>query len=148
MPRGYPDFYGYSIVPKYGSAQEETDSSWLASVAGYTTILKATGKGRSYSGYVLAYGAGTIIEDFKVEFEIDGVTFTPRAANSVLIWNYHADWKNLLNLSCAEVYDTGERVCFIVAPDWTWIEYCEIRVENTSGANAQVVSELQWGKVV
>ena len=148
MARGYPDFFGTSIVPKYGAPQQELYSEAVVTGVVDVDMVNFTGKGRSYSGYASFYGTGNVLTQCTVRFILDGIAFPYIAANSTLLWNRHADFDNFLSLSMMEITDTVERFCLIVCPDWTWSRSCIIQIHNSSGANVQAICELYWAKVI
>jgi len=51
MPRGYPDYFGHSIFPKYGSAQWKWGVEIVPSLS-TVEIVKVTGKGVLTGGWV------------------------------------------------------------------------------------------------
>jgi len=51
MARGYPDFFGQLIVPKYGTAYTQAQLALTVGAAGNEDIFSLAYKGRIYGGY-------------------------------------------------------------------------------------------------
>ena len=51
MARGYPDFFGQLIVPKYGTAYTQASLALTIAAAGNEDIFSLAYKGRIYGGY-------------------------------------------------------------------------------------------------
>ena len=56
MPRGYPDYFGQSIFPKYGSLKVATGSGISLPNGVEKTVVSISGKGQVYSGFMSISG--------------------------------------------------------------------------------------------
>lgn len=57
MARGYPDFFGISIIPKYGTTYRATGVA-VVTASDRTDIITVTGKGILFGGTIDAYNGG------------------------------------------------------------------------------------------
>jgi len=70
MPRGYPDYFGQSIFPKYGKTRLKTQDDDTVTNNATETVLTITGKGRIFGGWIKCL-VETASNNFWVKLYID-----------------------------------------------------------------------------
>jgi len=148
MARGYPDFYGYEIIPKYGLPNLEVWGTDDIANGDTATLINAVGKGRSYQGYIWFYGLGTVHHTAMLSIIIDGVTITYASAENEYEYGFYLDGNQLFNVTRYMVDDTNEYVTYSAARDYTWGQSLVVTLRNTTGFLLTTRASFLWGQVI
>lgn len=103
MAKGYPDYFGQSIWPKYGTMFIELDSV-DTSDASETTVVEKTGPGvwTSYFGVISSLGAATT---FTIRLYVDGVLLALYPSASLFTCGYNQGPSQPLHVSLSRESD-------------------------------------------
>jgi len=148
MARGYPDFYGYEIVPKYGTPVDEIKAAAIVVTGNWETVFNITGKGRTYGGYIVL---SSILEAFTtalLRVIIDGVTFTLLTPAVELAYNINSKVAQPFSLTRYQQTALSQSIVWTGERDWTFGMSFFVEVYQNSGANATVEGDFLWGRVV
>jgi len=148
MARGYPDFYGYQIVPKYGMPTFETKIATVFPTAAWENVFNIAGKGRSYGGHVFLYGVNDVTASSMIRVTIDGVVFTLTTPAFDLQCGLYLNESQPFLLTYLE-HQTAVYLCAWQAiKDWTFGLTYVVDVFNGSGVNAVVRGDFTWGRMI
>jgi len=86
MARGYPDFFGYSIFPQYGSHNQAVFNDTIPA-AGVHNLITVNGKGVLQSGYVEIWNGTDLIYN-TLYIEVDGQPYTDLSLYILLEGNF------------------------------------------------------------
>ena len=148
MARGYPDFFGFSIFPQFGTLTEE-DSGLFAIVTGNTqTLFTITQKGKSYGGILRYNGQGDVHLKTQAIVIVDGVTISDEVPAGQIHYGYYVIPNQFINLVDYHITDTYEYVVFNFGTDFSWGKSVVVNLENTSGMNIAGQCWYWWAKVI
>lgn len=71
LTKGYPDFFGYSIFPQYGTYVVEEKPATVLGAGATVTLFDITAKATVYGGFIHVYGF-TVELGLTLEWYIDG----------------------------------------------------------------------------
>ncbi len=139
MARGYPDFFGYSIFPKYGTAELANSFGAIGSGAGEGDMLSITGKGKLLSGFIRIIMGGVWVNN-TINVYIDGIQVTTFSIT---------DWHNysFIHLTSAPIflsyYNNADLYFFFIPNDnVTYGVSFRVGLVNTSGANSNFYTAI------
>jgi len=148
MARGYPDFFGFSIVPKYGTPVYEQKLAAIVATLNWENIFTCTGKGRTYGGYIYTAAVNNSFTNSYLRTTIDGVQFNwpypkvelDRAIYRVVTkpFSLTAYFRTALTW---EINWTAEK-------DFTFGQSFIVDFYNGSAGNVTIDGIFMWGQVV
>ena len=146
MAKGYPDFYGFSIFPKYGSVMIDDFPSAAVGPGATVAIHEVFGNGRIYGGHLYCT-AFADWSDIYVRVFIDGVQMNVNNSVSQMFAQYgHVDVEWPLQL--VNYRGDGGHAVFAAEKDYTFTDTYLIEIENTSAGNLWVYSRLHYSLIV
>jgi len=148
MSRGYPDFFGQSIFPKYGKPELDSRTGVWGFGLDWLLVFEADSKGRSYGGYFHVKGTGQLDTGFKLRYTIDGSVYTGRAVQDELDYGFSLNESQLFYLTRYAQDDVNWNVGYAFTKDWTWEQSLVIEAQNATLANLTVIGYWQWAKVI
>ena len=120
MARGYPDFYGQEIFPKYGLPVDEVKASAIIVSGNWETVFNIIGKGRTYGGWIRLTGILDIWTTSLIRVIIDDVTFTLLTPEMELNYNTHSKPAHPFSLTRYQRTDLSYNVAWTGEKDWTF----------------------------
>ena len=148
MARGYPDFFGYSIVPKYGTPVHEVNPGANILAGDSATIFSAVGKGRTYGGWIRWFGTDDVFKMTKLIVIIDTVTQTFLTPYWALNQNSSLKTSQAFSLTGYEIDDVNKYVVYSGERDWTFGQSLIVQLNNDTAANITAVGSFDWAKVI
>ena len=148
MARGYPDFFGQSIFPKYGKPELEGMTGIKATGLDWKYVFQTDSKGRSYGGYFHVKGISGLRTGYKLRYTIDGSVYTGRTVEEELDYGFQFNDSHLFFLTRWAQDDINQNICHAFTKDWTWEQSLFVEMQNTSGVNLTVIGYFQWAKVI
>jgi len=145
MPRGYPDYFGQSIFPKYGGFKTYQHSELNLSSVNYTTIVNVTAKGKIYDGYLCF--VGTAMDVFaKLKVTIDGAVTQETTLDFLLnrFWSFSN--RGILNIIAWN--DEDEYYYVQVGKDITFEQSYKIEAKGTNDNSLNCTSVIYYAQVV
>jgi len=148
MARGYPDFFGFSIFPQYGTFSLDEALGQVCASGATTEITEVLGKGVTYGGYLhLSFDAedketvGVIIEIDSNIFRQD--IYLPMAA-------YHRWVVENRFLRMIEYSWNGitSYLIFEIADGFTFSFNLKLSIWNTSGVPVSSSHNIWWAQVI
>lgn len=94
MPRGYPDYFGQQMFPKYGGAKF-TSKYKVITTSGNVEVLAISGKGRIYGGYMYTKDPDSTKND-RFRLRIDGETIPAPDFEALLSYGHISTTDTLL----------------------------------------------------
>jgi len=144
MPRGYPDYFGQSIFPKYGTITID-DQVVNCPQGVVTTIHNIEGKGRIYGG-AFATGAGTPDTTDELQIIIDGITLFNITMYD--FWDIFSPVEDHLPMRFL-YYDTGSpkfRLAYI--KDFTYEKSFVIKYKSKAVGGVFIISRYIYANIV
>lgn len=143
MGKGYPDYFGYSVFPQFGTFKNEAIAVAIAGGA-TETIIDITNKGKIYSGYIDI--SITRLQEAFLNLTVDGTTLaylTPFAMKT-------RDFRGGLDLPfILSYYDVIAGMCTVVfQTDITFISQYKLEIQNTTAFVANITGNVLWANVV
>lgn len=148
MAQGYPDFFGYQIIPKYGTPVQEQKASTVVASGVDETVFNITGKGRTYGGYVQYWGTLAVFVSTVIYSVIDGVNILFFNPEDQLDFGLNMKESQPFSLTQYEYDGTTKYVCYACHKDWTFGQSFQVILQNGSGANVNVRGRLYWGRMI
>ena len=102
MPRGYPDFFGFSIFPFHGTSYRQYYPLAAVGPLVETAILMIAGKGILFSGYIRITGAAALTGQAIIY--VDGATYSVQDPYNAIVSGPRSEVNDIQVLS---QYDTG-----------------------------------------
>lgn len=103
MARGYPDFFGQSIFPKFGALTYVDLASGVVAPGNWATVVDVSTKGQIHSCLIAIQEIGGTSEAVSIKVTVDGLELFNW--NVVALKNYALD-KNRSWLAYLVLYDT------------------------------------------
>jgi len=148
MARGYPDFFGQSIFPKYGLPVHELKPVAVVAAGDTEIIFNVVGKGRTYGGWIRWYGTDDVFRTTKLIVTIDAVVQTFLTPYLELDRNISSRTAQTFALTGYEVDDLHENVVYTGEKDWTFEQTFVVTLVNDTAANITVVGSFDWSQVI
>jgi len=142
MARGYPDFFGQLIVPKYGTAYTQAQLALTVLRGENEDIFALAWKGRIYGGYFEL--SGTYDESLTtIRVIIDGQTVNQLATQDFI--NRGLVTPAVAVLFCVFYSPVIERYVFALTPDMVFEQTFVVNVANgDAAADIGVVGNLLY----
>jgi len=130
MPRGYPDYFGQSVFPKYGTASLE--AAMVNAVADdETELIKIEGKGRTYGGVVISPDPD-LKTTSRVRIYIDDELFFNWSIHSLYLHGFTSMTPLPESILC---YDpTSPNYAIGIEKDLTFEQSFALKFDNTAAA--------------
>lgn len=145
-PRGYPDYFGQSIFPKYGTPHRIYNDGDNAPASVKTAIITALGKGKSYGGSIYCYSVWDN-RDCIVTLEIDGITtfemdFEEMTRRAIFDGAGSTVWLSKY------VWDTDRLITSLrISPDITFEQSLVLSITPTVSGPVLYYNDFSWVEV-
>ena len=146
--RGYPDFFGYSLFPRYGIPVGENKMWTNVPNGGVETIFSIAGGGRTYGGFVKYYGDEDLFNMTAITAILDGVAHVSEAVSVELEYGIPAMRAQPFVLSQYEQRVVEQHVCYTGVPEWTFNTSMVVTLQNESGDHIHVMGRMYWGRIM
>ena len=148
MARGYPDFFGQSIFPKYGTPIHVLKPGTVVLDGATEIVFNIIGKGRTYGGWIRWLGVDSVFRATRLIVTIDAVVMTFLFPDEDLERNISSKVAQAFSLTEYAVDDINKQVVYTGEKDWTFEQSFLVQLVNDSGANIIVVGEFNWGQII
>jgi len=133
MAKGYPDYFGQSIWPKYGTMFRQGVISPVIIPGATGDIFSLSRKAIAYGGVIECLGLNVDVFDIVVRVQIDGSLIIQRTPNNMMDYGETGESLSPVTLS---VYNKTElRFSLQVQRDISFMTNFRIYLTNTSVAN-------------
>lgn len=140
MARGYPDFFGHNLFPKYGLLGKQDEQSTLIANGATGTIFTLSQKGVVYGGWINCVLSAGNPSNLTVYFNIDTAEMT--MMNPYIVMG-NGMFKPGYSLYHILFYDTVQNKVILGMPQGaTFGTLFEVKIKNASGANLDIDGEL------
>ena len=143
MPRGYPDYFGQSIFPKYGVFTKENGTTTIAALS-TDTVIKVTDKGRTY-GARLHIDESFDVSNCVFRLVIDGTIVYDTTPAVSLKHNITEEGQAPFYLRRYDSIDNSYTLC--LSKDITFEQSLEITFQNVTANSVDVEYYLYYAKV-
>lgn len=148
MTRGYPDFFGFSVFPYYGSNQVVDEYAGVAIADGNSDDLAECGsKGRSLGGWLAIAATAWSLRTITLQPIIDTVSFPAVYIYDYRQWGLGTQLNDVLQLTYYKPV-SGYFFAFAIKDGINWGQSFKIRVEQNTGNNIAVYAMHYWQQVV
>jgi len=147
MARGYPDFFGTAIFPKYGGASQQDAGDFGVANGDTDVFLTIVGKGRSYGGLLRFWGTGNVHTNARIFVNVDGTEFASQFPDQQLEQGIFLSLHQFIKLVGYYQDDVNEYVTYTYVGDFTFEQSIVLSLENTSGALVLGQSWFWWALV-
>lgn len=144
MPRGYPDYFGMSIFPKYGLNSQETGVK--ACAPGYTTLFTVSGKGRSSGGTIIIYDDDFSVSD-QLLIDIDGNNIMIQMISKLYEYNLTDDDCDFIRLKTYKT-STIKTIVMTFVKGITFDQSFSTRYRVMGVGNVQVNYNFLWTQII
>jgi len=140
MAKGYPDFFGFSTFPWYGTtARDYADLGPLATGAEHV-INSLVGRGCVLGGTAFIFTGAPMGDDLSCRLYIDGALVFDEPMSYLYHYNMQ---RNLDSLVYLLYYAQGLQVAFVsISTNLTYMTSFDFRIYNNTGAGMNVESSL------
>ena len=140
MAKGYPDFFGFSTFPWYGTtARDYADLGPLATGAEHV-INSLVGRGCVLGGTAYIMGGNPLHIDLSCRLYIDGLLVFDE---TIFNLHYYNMQRNLDSLVYLLYYAQGLQVAYVsISTNLTYMSSFDFRIYNNIGAGINVESSL------
>jgi len=143
VARGYPDYFGQSIFPKYGGAKEVSGSKTVTANT-ENTIVEVSGKGVLYSGGLYAQGSDKCKDD-RVRIYIDNVSIVTISFTALLTRGLVIVPNDIVTLTYYSDIEFKYHVSFL--REVTFDEGFKITYEEKSGRTPTVSCGVRYALI-
>jgi len=140
MARGYPDFYGQRIFPRYGTPTTDVAVMLNCPNLFTTGVFAIVGSGRTYDGGLHFWSTNDSPGFVQLTLDIDGVIYNTYSLADLLERNMVDHSNYFVSLTEYRLADDEYHVVFW--PDFTFHTSIEISVINNSGGAFNVTGAL------
>lgn len=148
MARGYPDFFGYQVVPKYGTPVYEQKLAAIVATLNWENIFTITGKGRTYGGYIYTAAVNNSFTNSYLRTTIDGVQFDwPYPSVELDRAIYRVTTKPFALTMYVRTALTWE-LNWTAEKDFTFGQSFIVDFFNGSAGNVTIDGIFMWGRVI
>jgi len=140
MARGYPDFFGQRIFPRYGVPTSDIAILLNCPNGATTEVFSIVGPGRTYGGGLHFFSANDFPIAVQLALTIDGVLYNTYSLAWLLERNYTQRGDYFVQLLQFDAGDDEYEVAFL--PDFTFHALITVSVINNCGAALNVTGEL------
>ena len=140
MARGYPDFYGQQIFPKYGTPTSDFVVLLNCPNGATTQAFSINGPGRTYGGSLHFFSTNNSPNFVQLAVTIDGVLYNTYSLLRLLERNYTQRGDYFVQLLQYDAGDDEYELAFL--PDFTFYTSITVSVINNCGAALLVTGEL------
>jgi len=132
MPRGYPDFFGFSVFAFYGAIRHSGFIAIPTPGVVETVLFTITGKGRIWGGWWNVFHATNLAAQ-TVRIYLDGVLVCSVATTAPMVYGYDKAPGNMLYGTYYRAVDNPVAHGLFV-PDQTFGQTWEFRIFNFDAA--------------
>jgi len=145
MAKGYPDFFGFSIFPQYGSFSVEDLPVEIIADGDNFDIINVLGKGVVHSGDLTLSCDGNPL-GISIQISIDGQDLAQEAPPWLLRHGFGPGVDT--PIICTEYDPSQGRYTIVLHTNVSFVTSFIVNVKNNSGENCVTYGYLYWSKVV
>jgi len=144
MPRGYPDYFGQSIFPKYGGARRKSFYSVIVANT-ENDIVVVSGKGVIFGGWLYS-NYGSKQEDDIIRIYVDEIESVYHTWLGLGRQNIANGNPTPVSISRYEPFE--EKYCLIIGEGVTFDTQFKITYEETGGYTPTIQCELYYSLII
>lgn len=143
MAKGYPDFFGQSIWPKYGTMIVDSDSVDTAGAA-ETDVLTLTGAGvwTYLLGILTPLAAGG---EYTIRLYVDGGLLFILTSGSAYVCAYNEGGGSMLRVNYSD--KSNDLIHVMLSKDLPFHDSIRVTVQRSAAINVNFTYYLGWYKV-
>ena len=146
MAKGYPDFFGFSTFPWYGStARDYADLGPLADATEHV-INAVLGRGVCLGGTAEIFAGEGMVNNLWCRLYIDGALIFNENVSTLHYRNFS---KNLDSLIYLLYFAQGREVAYVsISTNLTYMSSFDFRIYNNTGGAILVESSLYYTRIL
>ena len=147
MAKGYPDYFGYSVFPQYGTPNFTTFIFLNIIPAATQECFEILSKGSIRTGYIRLKSAADFFATVHVKVWIDSILLFDNDPWDEYWSGQDQSVSSVVTLSRLGLTGGAYYVDFIFNTDWTFAHQVKVAVVNNSAANIDTWGNFIYAKV-